>query len=91
MLLFLPVLQTLKIIRYTTRLLLATALRDSGGGELAQRLKRFEGSIATSRCVWRSAGSGWVETGRSEVGAVGWGWGPGREDRVEMCKTVGLL
>lgn len=41
--------QTLKIVRYTTRLLLATALRDSGGGELAQRLKRFEGSIATSR------------------------------------------
>ncbi|KAL4441469.1 hypothetical protein ABPG77_001973 [Micractinium sp. CCAP 211/92] len=45
--------KTLKIIRYTTRLLLATALRDSGGGELAQRLKRFEGSIATSRKAYR--------------------------------------
>ncbi|KAL4444227.1 hypothetical protein ABPG75_011964 [Micractinium tetrahymenae] len=45
--------KTLKIIRYTTRLLLAMALRDSGGGELAQRLKRFEGSIATSRKAYR--------------------------------------
>lgn len=44
--------KTLKIIRYTTRLLLATALsgRDD---DLAKRLKDFEGSIGTSRKAYR--------------------------------------
>ena len=43
--------KTLKIIRYATRLLLATALH--GDGELATRLGRFESSIGTSRWVRR--------------------------------------
>lgn len=43
-----PVLQTLKVIRYTTKLLLATAL-DGSRSELAVRLRRFESSIGTSR------------------------------------------
>ena len=39
--------KTLKVLRYATRLLLATALR--GDGELAKRLGHFESSIGTSR------------------------------------------
>ena len=46
--------QTLKIIRYTTKLLLATALKGSDA-ELAARLKRFESSIGTSRCAAAAA------------------------------------
>jgi hypothetical protein len=44
--------QTLKIIRYTTQLLLATALagRDD---ELTARLRSFEKSIGTSRKAYR--------------------------------------
>lgn len=40
--------QVLKVIRYSTKLALATALRDDSS-DLAQRLKEFEGSIGTSR------------------------------------------
>ena len=40
--------QVLKIIRYTCKLLLATALRDSSS-EASIRLKEFEASIGTSR------------------------------------------
>ena len=51
------VLQTLKIIRYTTRLLLATALAGPRGSscDLAARLRAFESSIGTSRKAFRSA------------------------------------
>lgn len=42
--------QTLKILRYTTRLLLATTFAGSQS-DLARRLKRFEASVATSRCA----------------------------------------
>ncbi len=55
-------LQTLKIIRYTTRLLLATSFAGSQT-DLAQRLKRFESSIGTSRCA----------AGRGALGAGGGG------------------
>ena len=41
--------QVLKIIRYTTRLLLATSLPDPKS-DLAIRLKAFESSVGTSRC-----------------------------------------
>ncbi|PRW51151.1 peroxisomal membrane 11A isoform A [Chlorella sorokiniana] len=44
--------KTLKIIRYTTRLLLATSFGGSQT-DLAQRLKRFEASIGTSRKAYR--------------------------------------
>ena len=44
----LGVTQVLKIIRYTCKLLLATALRDSSS-EASIRLKEFEASIGTSR------------------------------------------
>lgn len=40
--------QVLKVIRYTCKLLLATALRDSSS-EASIRLKEFEASIGTSR------------------------------------------
>ena len=40
--------QVLKTIRYSTKLLLATAYKDSDT-ELAGRLKEFESSIGTSR------------------------------------------
>ncbi len=40
--------QVLKIIRYTTKLVLASAVSEPQS-ELAQRLKAFEGSIGTSR------------------------------------------
>jgi hypothetical protein len=40
--------QVLKIIRYTTKLVLATWLSGSDT-ELARRLKAFESSIGTSR------------------------------------------
>lgn len=42
--------QVLKLIRYTTKLALASALADSKS-ELATRLKAFESSIGTSRCA----------------------------------------
>jgi len=42
-------LQVLKIIRYTSKLLLATALKDSTS-EFGARLKEFEASVGTSRC-----------------------------------------
>jgi hypothetical protein len=42
-------LQVLKIIRYTSKLLLATALKDSTS-EFGVRLKEFEASVGTSRC-----------------------------------------
>ena len=40
--------QVLKVIRYSTKLALATALKNDSS-DLAQRLKEFEGSIGTSR------------------------------------------
>ena len=43
-------LQVLKVIRYTTKLALATALKNDSG-DLANRLKEFEASIGTSRSV----------------------------------------
>ncbi len=42
--------QVLKLIRYTTKLVLASALADSKS-DLAVRLKAFESSIGTSRCA----------------------------------------
>lgn len=42
--------QVLKVIRYSTKLALATALKNDSS-DLAQRLKEFEGSIGTSRCT----------------------------------------
>lgn len=75
--------QTLKIIRYTTRLLLCTALAGSRG-ELAARLKDFEGSIGTSRkgrrCLpapLRLSGSGLaacLQGCRAAAGRLGGGW-----------------
>eukprot|EP00884_Botryococcus_braunii_P002385 jgi/Botrbrau1/12147/Bobra.0186s0059.2 len=44
--------KVLKIIRYTAKLVLATALSGSDT-ELARRLKRFEASIGTSRKAYR--------------------------------------
>lgn len=41
--------QVLKVIRYSTKLALATALKNDSG-DLAVRLKEFETSIGTSRC-----------------------------------------
>ena len=40
--------QVLKVIRYSTKLALATALKNDSG-DLAVRLKEFESSIGTSR------------------------------------------
>ena len=67
----------LKIIRYTSKLLLATALRDSTS-EFGARLKEFEASVGTSRCgsapvsgaelvacskyVWRGGKSGCMDS-----------------------------
>ncbi|KAK9821987.1 hypothetical protein WJX81_003471 [Elliptochloris bilobata] len=44
--------KVLKVIRYTSKLLLATALRDSSS-ELSARLRDFEGSVGTSRKAYR--------------------------------------
>lgn len=44
-------LQVLKLIRYTSKLVLASALADSKS-DVAVRLKAFESSIGTSRCVY---------------------------------------
>ena len=41
--------QVLKVIRYSTKLALATALKNDSS-DLAVRLKEFETSIGTSRC-----------------------------------------
>ena len=46
-------LQVLKTIRYSTKLLLATAYKDSDT-ELTGRLREFESSIGTSRCACRA-------------------------------------
>ncbi len=46
----------LKIIRYTSKLLLATALRDSTS-EFGARLKEFEASVGTSRCGYTPVSS----------------------------------
>lgn len=43
--------QVLKVIRYTSKLVLVTALADSKTSE-AKALKRFEASVATSRRTW---------------------------------------
>ena len=43
-------LQVLKVIRYSSKFILASALANSDS-ELAIRLKTFEGSIGTSRSV----------------------------------------
>ena len=40
--------QVLKVIRYSTKLALVTALKNDSG-DLAKRLKEFETSIGTSR------------------------------------------
>ena len=47
--------QVLKVIRYTSKLVLVTSLADSKSGA-AKGLKRFEASVGTSRCElgWRS-------------------------------------
>jgi len=46
--------QVLKVIRYSTKLALATALKNDSS-DLAVRLKEFETSIGTSRCsTWCS-------------------------------------
>lgn len=65
--------QTLKIIRYTTRLLLSTALAGSSH-DLAARLKAFEASIGTSRKgahmpCWLAA---WLQHGCLAGRPAGW-------------------
>ena len=46
-------LQTLKILRYTARLALATPLIDPSNKELRSKLLRLEGSLGTSRKAYR--------------------------------------
>lgn len=45
--------QTLKILRYTARLALASPLVDSSNKELQQKLSGLESSLGTSRKAYR--------------------------------------